>query len=180
VDWLADLDSSLQRSEGFFADHPVALDLSGVNLSSAAIGHLVASLKERGINVLGIEGVDPANWQAGLPPVLSRGRGTRAVDLPGHPASATPAPAAACPVPQKQQLASLMIGEPVRSGQSVVFVEGDVTVVGSVGSGAEIVAGGSIHVYGTLRGRALAGPRATPARIFCHRVEAELLAINSY
>ncbi len=181
VDWLADLDSSLQRSEGFFAGHPVALDLSAVNLSSTAIGHLVASLEERGINVLGIEGVDPARWQAGLPPVLRGGRGTRAVDLPGLAASATPAPAAASPVPQKQQLASLMIEEPVRSGQSVVFVEGDVTVVGSVGSGAEIVAGGSIHVYGTLRGRALAGATGNArARIFCHRVEAELLAIDSY
>jgi Septum formation inhibitor MinC, C-terminal domain len=49
-----------------------------------------------------------------------------------------------------------MIEDPVRSGQSVVFIEGDVTVLGSVGSGAEIVAGGSIHVYGALRGRALA------------------------
>ena len=181
VDWLADLDSSLKRSEGFFAGHPVALDLSAVNLSSTAIGHLVASLEERSINVLGIEGVDPAKWQAGLPPVLRGGRGTRAVDLPGLPASATPAPAAACPVPQKQQLASLMIEEPVRSGQSVVFVEGDVTVRGSVGSGAEIVAGGSIHVYGTLRGRAMAGSMGDArARIFCSRNEAELLAIDGY
>ena len=73
-----------------------------------------------------------------------------------------------------------MIEDPVRSGQSVVFMEGDVTVVGSVGSGAEIVAGGSIYVYGTLRGRALAGATGNArARIFCHRVEAELLAIDS-
>jgi septum site-determining protein MinC len=74
-----------------------------------------------------------------------------------------------------------MIEDPVRSGQSVIFTEGDVTVLGSVGSGAEIVAGGSIHVYGTLRGRALAGATGNArARIFCHRIEAELLAINSY
>ena len=74
-----------------------------------------------------------------------------------------------------------MIEDPVRSGQSVVFMEGDVTVVGSVGSGGEIVAGGSIHVYGALRGRALAGATGNGrARIFCHRVEAELLAIDSY
>jgi septum site-determining protein MinC len=74
-----------------------------------------------------------------------------------------------------------MIEDPVRSGQSVAFMEGDVTVLGSVGSGAEIVAGGSIHVYGALRGRALAGATGnTRARIFCHRVEAELIAIDSY
>jgi septum site-determining protein MinC len=63
----------------------------------------------------------------------------------------------------------------------VIFIDGDVTVLGSVGSGAEIVAGGSVHIYGTLRGRAMAGANGNSrARIFCHRVEAELLAIDSY
>jgi septum site-determining protein MinC len=68
----------------------------------------------------------------------------------------------------------------VRSGQSI-FSEGDVTVLGSVASGAEIVAGGSIHVYGALRGRAMAGSSGNAtARIFCQKIEAELLAINGY
>lgn len=181
-DWLSDLDGSLARSKGFFADHPVALDLSAVNLSPAAIGHLVTELAEREIRVFGIEGIDPAKWQMGLPPVLRGGRGMRAGEAPEP---AIPTSASVCQAPQKQppkqQLASLMIENPVRSGQSVVFTEGDVTVLGSVGSGAEIVAGGSIHVYGTLRGRALAGATGNArARIFCHRVEAELLAIDSY
>jgi septum site-determining protein MinC len=56
-----------------------------------------------------------------------------------------------------------------------------VTVVGSVSSGAEIVAGGSIHIYGTLRGRAMAGINGnSAARIYCHKIEAELLAIDGY
>src|SRR5262249_27050047 len=76
---------------------------------------------------------------------------------------------------------SLLLDQPVRSGQSVVFPEGDVTVLGSVGSGAEIVAGGSIHVYGTLRGRAMAGVNGnSAARIYCQKIEAELLAIDGY
>jgi septum site-determining protein MinC len=76
---------------------------------------------------------------------------------------------------------SLVITEPVRSGQSLFFPEGDVTVVGSVASGAEIVAGGSIHIYGTLRGRAMAGtPGNAAARIFCRRLEAELIAIDGF
>ena len=71
--------------------------------------------------------------------------------------------------------------EPVRSGQSIFFPDGDVTVLGSVGSGAELVAGGSIHVYGALRGRAMAGSNGNSrARIFCSRIEAELLAIDGY
>jgi septum site-determining protein MinC len=179
VDWLSELDASLEGSESFFAGQHVALDLSAVNLSSNAIGQLVANLEERNIRVLGIEGVDPAKWQVGLPPVLRGGRGLRNCGPPGFIAAAAPPLVAVHPAPQKQP-ASLMIEDPVRSGQSVVFIEGDVTVLGSVGSGAEIVAGGSIHVYGALRGRALAGATGNArARIFCHRVEAELLAIDS-
>ena len=69
----------------------------------------------------------------------------------------------------------------MRSGQSVFFPDGDVTVLGSVGSGAEIIAGGSIHVYGTLRGRAMAGMSGNrQARIFCSKIEAELLAIDGF
>ncbi len=177
VDWLADLDANLERSKGFFAGHPVVLDLSGVNLRAPAIAHLVAALEERNIRVLGIEGVDPATAEPGLPPVLRGGRGTPGLEA-GERAAATVSGRLA---PQRQSLASLLIEDPVRSGQSIVFTEGDVTVLGSVGSGAEIVAGGSIHVYGTLRGRAMAGVNGNArARIFCHRVEAELLAIDSY
>lgn len=51
VDWLADLDANLERSRGFFADHPVALDLSAVHLSPTAIAHLIANLEERNIRV---------------------------------------------------------------------------------------------------------------------------------
>ncbi|MEE4010493.1 septum site-determining protein MinC [Roseibium sp. FZY0029] len=74
---------------------------------------------------------------------------------------------------------SIVITEPVRSGQSILHPEGDVTVIGSVSSGAEIIAGGSIHVYGALRGRALAGVSGKDsARIFCSKLDAELVSIN--
>src|SRR5260370_35530681 len=75
---------------------------------------------------------------------------------------------------------SLLLDSPVRSGQSI-FSEGDVTVLGSVASGAEIVARGSIHVYGALRGRAMAASSGNAAaRIFGKKVEAGCLAINGY
>ena len=67
VDWLAELDAGLGRSEQFFAGNPVALDLSAVNLSANAIKELVANLEERRILVLGIEGFDPAKWQPRWP-----------------------------------------------------------------------------------------------------------------
>ncbi len=171
IEWLAELDASLQQSEKFFGGHPVALDLSAVSLSANAISQLVANLEERNIRILGIEGIDPAKWQVGLPSVLRGGRTMPSKD----PEELSPN------APQKQEPASLLIERPVRSGQSVVFIEGDVTVINSVASGAEIVAGGSIHVYGALRGRALAGATGNArARIFCHCLEAELLAIDTY
>ncbi|HTV36231.1 MAG TPA: septum site-determining protein MinC [Xanthobacteraceae bacterium] len=175
IEWLADLDATLERSKGFFAGHPVALDLSATRLSPAAIGQLIESLEARNIRVLGIEGIDPIDAGAKLPPLLRGGRGGQEVEVP-EPAAAS----ASAPV-KKQDAASLLIDTPVRSGQSVVFVEGDVTVIGSVGSGAEIIAGGSIHIYGTLRGLAMAGASGNSrARIFCHRFEGELLAIGAH
>ena len=179
ADWLADLDATLERSKGFFAGHPVALDLSAAGLTPPEITQLTASLAERGIRVLGIEGIAPHDATPGLPPLLRGGRGAQEIEIP-EPAAASAEPAPALP-PQKQEPASLLIDSPVRSGQSVVYIEGDVTVLGSVGSGAEIIAGGSIHIYGTLRGLAMAGASGNPrARIFCHRFEGELLAIGPH
>ena len=76
---------------------------------------------------------------------------------------------------------TLIINRPVRSGQSICHLQGDVIVMGSVGSGAEIMAGGSVHVYGTLRGRVFAGATGDgSARIFSLKNEAELLAIDGW
>ena len=198
AEWLSDLDLSLEASKGFFAGYPIVLNLSAVNLSVNGIMQLIANLEERNIRVLGIEGLDPAVPALGLPPLMRGGRDSSALVLPEVPAvsevsgvsgnaaapaqtpAAAAATAAAAAAPRREP-ASLLIEAPVRSGQTIVFIDGDITVLGSVGSGAEIVAGGSIHVYGTLRGRALAGASGNAkARIFCHRVEAELLAIDAY
>ena len=92
VDWLSDLDASLGRSESFFAGQHVALDLSAVNLSSNAINQLVANLEERNIQILGIEGVDPAKWQPGLPPVLRSDRYSRTSESLQTVAPAVPTP----------------------------------------------------------------------------------------
>jgi septum site-determining protein MinC len=186
-EWLADLDAWIARSAGFFIGKPVVLDLAAVTLSKAAIAHLLAELQTREIRIMGIEGANPADLGPELPPLLKGGRAagavetfekaeaTEPVERPAAPESPSPA-ASATPEP-----GSLVLETPVRSGQSIVFPAGDVTVLGSVASGAEIIAGGSIHVYGTLRGRAMAGSTGNPrARIFCNKVEAELLAIDGY
>jgi len=176
-DWLTDLDEWTRRSAGFFLGKPVVLDLSGLVVSKDAVAHLVAELQRRQIRIMGIEGVNPAEIGPELPPVLKGSRAGGAFEPIDPPTRPKEVPA---PLPQPEP-GSLLLENPVRSGQSIVFPAGDVTVLGAVGSGAEIVAGGSIHVYGTLRGRALAGSTGNPhARIFCNKLEAELLAIDGY
>src|SRR6266581_4468695 len=144
VAWLEEIDATLARSPGFFVGKPVVLDLAAVDLSQSAIAHLVTSLEQRNIRILGIEGVEESHLTTGMPPLLTGGRHCVLTQIEPQKAEAKPKP----------KSTSLLLENPVRSGQSVVFTDGDVTVLGSVGSGAEIVAGGSIHIYGALRGRA--------------------------
>jgi septum site-determining protein MinC len=176
VDWLSEIDQTLVRSPGFFVGKPVVLDLSAVDISRPAISHLLLSLEKRNIRVLGIEGVAPTSLAANMPPLLSGGRSC-AVALPSQQQAEAKGETKSDPAAPT----SLLLDTPVRSGQSIIFPEGDVTVVGSVSSGAEIVAGGSIHIYGTLRGRAMAGINGnSAARIYCQKIEAELLAIDGF
>lgn len=169
-EWLADLDAQVARSPTFLDSKPVVVDLGGVTANDADLPGLLRALKGRGLRILAVEGADPswggaAEWGHSIP----GGRATGPVDLP----------AAAEPPPAEAKAAGLVIDQPVRSGQSVIYPAGDVTVIGSVASGAEVFAGGSVHVYGTLRGRVMAGFTGNPgARVFCRRLEAELVAID--
>lgn len=80
--------------------------------------------------------------------------------------------------PEIPQSATRIVSQPVRSGQQIYARGGDLVVLSSVSPGAEIVADGNIHIYGTLRGRALAGVRGDEsARIFCREFEAELVSV---
>jgi septum site-determining protein MinC len=73
------------------------------------------------------------------------------------------------------------VTQPVRSGTQIYVRGGDLVVTAPVSPGAEIMADGNIHVYGVLRGRALAGASGdVEARIFCSRLEAELVSIAGH
>ena len=89
--------------------------------------------------------------------------------------AAVPAAPAKAPQPGRMQTSN------VRSGQQLYAENCDLTVMATVGAGAEVIADGSIHIYGTLRGRALAGAQGnTTARIFCREFHAELVAIAGH
>jgi septum site-determining protein MinC len=179
--WVAQLDKRSRNSPNFFVGRPIILDLAGVALAVPEIAQLITILAARGIRVMGLEGADPDQLGPSLPPLLQGGRPTAGGDIIAT-ASADSSVAASTAGPQQQrEPSSLLIESPIRSGQSINFPTGDVTVLGSVSSGAEIVAGGSIHVYGALRGRAMAGSTGnTRARIFCSRNEAELISVDGY
>jgi len=171
--WIAELNAQIARSPAVFVGRPVVLELSKLPRSEPDLQSFFRELQSHGMRVVGIEGADPSwsgieAWQRA--PALNTSRSGKVIELVPNETTAN----AAEPEP-----ASLLIDGSVRSGQSVSFERGDVTVVGSVASGAEVVAGGSIHVYGTLRGRAVAGAIGNSrARIFCRRLEAELIAID--
>ncbi len=175
--WLSHLDAQMLRSPGFFETRPVVIDLAAVGPDDHGTATLLTELEQRGMSVIDVEnardlpGADP--WRRRL----VGGRETGPVEPTIEQAQVTPV-SAPPPLPED---CSLLLDEPVRSGQSVLFLKGDVTVVGAVSSGAEILAGGSIHIYGALRGRAIAGALGNPhARIFCQRFEAELVSIDGY
>jgi len=196
--WLGDLDAWLARSPGFFFGRPVVLDVAALQPGRTGLAELLQKLTDRNIKVMGIEGAEPSWLEFAMPPLLLSGRQAAApgeippgageasaaapflnANLEPAPPSASAASAIAAVTPSALALPnSLLLDKSIRSGQSIVHAEGDVVIVGSVASGAEIVAGGSIHVYGPLRGRAIAGSRNARARIFCRKLEAELLSID--
>ncbi len=181
-DWLARLDDLAARSAGFFLGRPVVLDVTDLPIDRAQLKELLAEFSQRNVSIMGIEGARPSILGQGMPPALKGGRPVSDEAVAKEPVielQNNPADSKSAIVESRQPLQSIIIREPVRSGQSVIFPEGDVTVIGSVASGAEIIAGGSVHIYGTLRGRAMAGSVGNAsARIFCRKMEAELLAID--
>ncbi|HTO80099.1 MAG TPA: septum site-determining protein MinC [Methylocystis sp.] len=206
--WIDRLDVYLANFPAFFSCKPIVIDVSNLELDRPGAAELVKNLTGRGIRIMGLAGADPAWSSEDFPPILPRGRATAtanrtnvdsATDAGGAAnglnaneqaafleiaeALATEGrltPVAASESPMRASLAApLVVNAPVRSGQTIQYLEGDVTIVGSVASGADVIAGGSIHIYGALRGRAFAGAEgAAQARIFCRRLEAELLAVG--
>jgi septum site-determining protein MinC len=169
--WFAALDAQRRGVGDLFGERPVVADLSAtVDGGPEAPLIVLEGLEARDLRLVAVEGIDPR--------LLAGTRWARlATNLAGREMSVEPRAASEPPPPATAP--SLLVDRPVRSGQSIVFEDGDVTVVGPVASGAEVIAGGSIHIYGPLRGRAIAGLRTGGAgRIFCRRLEAELVGVD--
>ena len=192
----AEMRDRVQRAPNLFARAAVVLDFGGLSKvpSLEEARALVDGLRDAGVLPValayGTKEIEALSQQLGLP-LLAKFRAqyepaTTQATAPAAPAAAEPAPAAkAAPAsaPAKQAAAGpgLMQTTPVRSGQQVYAENRDLTVLSAVGAGAEAIADGSIHIYGALRGRALAGAQGNEeARIFCREFHAELVAVAGH
>ncbi len=188
------LAEKVAQAPGFFRNAPVLVDLEDVAGAGLFIdfGRLVALCRAIGMAPVGIVNGDAAQSQAAIAAGLALFPPGRAAANPPNPrepnprelavreapaAAGAPAPATvAAPAPAGR--ATRTVAEPIRSGQQIYASGGDLIVLGPVSAGAEVAADGNIHVYGRLRGRALAGLGGdAQARIFCHSLEAELVSI---
>ena len=186
----------VQRAPNLFARAAVVLDFGGLLQAPSAeqAGRLIAALREAGVLPValayGTREIDALARELGLP-LLAKFRAqyepAAAEAAPAATPTPPPAPAqAAAPPPPPATRAGdgkpgLIQSAPVRSGQQVYAEQRDLTVLSTVGAGAEVLADGSIHIYGALRGRALAGAQGnTEARIFCREFHAELVAVAGH
>ena len=173
ADWLETLDSWLARSPNFFANKPIVLDLALVDLTLRDYRGVLRELRLRHIGVMGVEGADPKLVRPHLPPSVTGGVSVKPAQAPAE----NEPPKVDSPNTSVSQ--TLIIDAPVRSGQKITNLAGDITIVGRVASGAEVIAGGSVHVYGAIQGRVFAGVSgAENARIFCTEARAELLCVG--
>lgn len=136
---------------------------------------LIKVLKRTGVQVLGVAAGILSEQAIALDVPILPADHTKSTARPPQQTSTSVAPRA---VIEQAKLPARLITDPVRSGQQVYAENSDLIVLAPVSSGAELIADGCIHIYGALRGRAIAGAKGNPqARIFCKKLEADLVAI---
>lgn len=186
------LREKIAHGAGFFKDSPVLVDVHRVNALELEIdiAGLVSLLRNLALVPISLRGGTDAQNSAALaqglflraaspsarkPTPVSRAAEV-AVEATAVEKSVDPRRDGASRTDDRRP-ANKLITQPVRSGQRV-YSHGDLTVTATVSAGAEIMAEGNIHVYGSLRGRALAGVQGdSSCRIFCMDLQAELLSI---
>ena len=185
---VQEMHERVQRAPKLFGRAAVIVDFGGLSQlpDADSARSLLDGLRDAGVLPValayGSSETERLAEQLGLP-LLAKFRaqyeraGEHAAAPPPAPAAEAPKPAAPRP-PASTTQPGLVHKQAVRSGQQMYAENRDLTVLSSVGAGAEVIADGSIHIYGPLRGRALAGAQGNPdARIFCREFHAELVAI---
>lgn len=181
---LAQLMERMAAAPRFFSNMAVGLDLTALphmpevqELRAVLDALRSAALEFIGL-ISGADGVEELASELRLPLLGNlQGRPVAAPTLPPALPAALPGPALTRDSQVREQ--PMLHVRPVRSGQRIYAPNRDLVVLANVGSGAEVIADGCVHVYGVLRGRAVAGARGdTRARVFCQNFRAELISIG--
>ncbi|WP_045767237.1 septum site-determining protein MinC [Xanthomonas albilineans] len=172
----------VQRAPKLFGHAAVIIDFGGLAQPPdvATAQALLDGLREAGVLPValayGTREIEALSEALSLP-LLAKFR-AQYERIDGGPPTAAAAPVSPPPAPVARPQPGRMQKTAVRSGQQLYAENCDLTVMATVGAGAEVISDGSIHIYGSLRGRALAGAQGnTDARIFCRDFRAELVAI---
>jgi septum site-determining protein MinC len=188
-----ELAEQIARSPRFFLNAPVVLDLRN-DEGFADAGRFAEArniLRRHTLSLVGIQNALPAQVEAaaaaGLASFAPNSTQSQRRHPPPEPEPRLQTSADAPPSPPPQPASvpgaakTRLVTQPVRSGTQIYARGADLVVTAAVSPGAELVADGNIHVYGALRGRALAGASGdAQARIFCSRFEAELVSIAGH
>lgn len=166
------LRNKIAQAPGFFCHAPVVIDLSELR-DPVDFTALVALLRQYQLIPVGIRHGSEAQCTAALAaglPLLPKQRAVKRPDTAPEPQAPEK--------PIRKCTRTRIHHKPVRSGQQLYAPDGDLIIIGTVSGGAEVLAAGNVHVYGPLRGRALAGVHGdSQARIFCSSLEAELISV---
>ncbi|WP_166269152.1 septum site-determining protein MinC [Marinobacter caseinilyticus] len=179
------LRDKIRQAPGFFRDIPLIVSLEKYEglTSELDFFQIIGICRRHNIHVAGVRGGNDdqrrlaRNASLALLPASARRE-----ESVTEPAAASPE-ADMAPTTEAFQgpVAAKIINQTVRSGQQVYAPEGDLIILAPVQAGAEVLAAGNIHVYGPLRGRALAGVHGLEsARVFCQSLEAELVSIAGH
>ncbi|RAR57040.1 MULTISPECIES: septum site-determining protein MinC [Halomonadaceae] len=176
------LESKLSQSPAFFQHTPVVLSVERLDEPHLSLERICAVCRANKLLPVAVRGgTDPVKqsaWALGLgwfPPQEVR---PRALESVANESEADDAASAQDAARTESTPAGRIYRGTVRSGQQLSAQEGDLVVIGAVNAGAEVLAAGNIHVYGALRGRALAGIHGDhDAAIFCRELHAELLSV---
>ncbi len=182
------LKDHMAQAPNLFKNTPTVLDLAPLEDGFKVIDFpaLVSLLDNHGLTIVGISGGSEAQRNTAARARLALFASVSlAPSAEPQAADATPAPPPeASPSEARSEVqpdcaSNMVMRQTVRAGQQVYARSGDLIVEASVNEGSEVIADGDIHIYGTLRGRALAGARGRKdARIWCQNLDAELVSIN--
>ena len=181
------LAEQVARSPAFFANAPVVLDIKNCSGLATADGFLKLRhmLKRQHLVAVGVQNANATQVRAAMNADLAAFPVTNArrAESPGVeslPAAPPPPPRPASAAPATA-VRPKIVTQPVRSGTQIYARGGDLIVLNAVSAGAEVIADGHVHIYGPLRGRAIAGASGdADARIFAGKLEAELLCVAGH